>query len=82
MKIIYIDGRFSGAVDATSYDQLEGRVIIAESYGNPFRGTPDQIAEDALHRLNCPLSPVIIDSACGTDEQGDFTSRVEFQAVR
>ena len=82
MKIIYIDGRFSGAVDATSCEQLEGRVINAESYGKPFRGTPDQMAEDVLHRLHCLLSHVIIDSARGTDEQGDCTARVEFQVVR
>lgn len=81
MKIIFINGNFSRAVNAVSCEQLEGRVIIAESYGKPFRGTPDQMAEDVLHHLRCPFSPVIIDSERGTDEQGDFTSRVKFQVV-
>lgn len=82
MKVIYLDGNFNGVIDTTRCEQLDGAIIVAENYGRPFRGTPDQMAEDVLHRLHSPFCPVIIDSVSGTDEQGSFTSRVEFQVVR
>lgn len=81
MKIIYLDGVFSGVIDTTRCEQLDGAIIIAESYGRPFRGNLDKMAEDVLHHIHCPLSAVIIGGVSGSDERGDFTSRVKFQAV-
>jgi len=82
MKVIYLDGNFNGVIDTTRCEQLDGAIIVAENYGRPFRGNPDKMAEDILRHIHCPLSAVIIDEAGGTDERGDFTSRVEFQAIR
>lgn len=82
MRVIYLDGVFGGVIDTTRYEQLDGAIIIAESYGRPFKGNPDKMAEDVLDHIHCSLSAVIIGGVCGSDERGDLTSLIKFQAVR
>jgi len=90
IKINYVNGSFVRADKVSSKDveQVGNAIIMASNEGWPFRGKPDDLARDALSRINEQLGyeigllPVILSRDGGTDESGDYyTTEVVFQAV-
>ena len=84
MVISYVNGSFIGTSDVSSIhtEQVVNSVIVAESIGMPFNGTPTEMAEDVLSNLRCNLIPVVLKSWSHSDYQGDYTSKVIFQAAQ
>lgn len=88
-KVLYFNGSFVRADMESSKDveQVGNAIIMASNEGWPFRGKPEDLARDALGRVNEQLGfeigllPVILDSSSGTDSKGDYTVEVVFQAV-
>lgn len=81
-----MNGRFFSADELTPdrLRQINGFVCEAANDGLPFRGTPTDMANDALRHLDVYLEllPVIIDLKEGTDEMGRYTMSVTFEAVK
>ncbi len=89
IKINYVNGSFLRANKEISKDveQVGNAIIMASNEGWPFRGKPEDLARDALGRINDQLGyeigllPVILSSNGGMDKNGDYTTEVVFQAV-
>lgn len=88
-KIHYFNGSFVRADKESSKDveQVGNAIILASNEGWPFRGKPEDLARDALGRINDQLGfeigllPVVLCSNGGLDKKGDYTTEVVFQAV-
>lgn len=82
----YLSGRFYSA-DEVSTDELKQITnLVCEAFNErfPFRGTPTDMANDALMHLGVysEFFPVIIDSKVGTDSKGRYTTSVTFETVK
>ena len=68
-------------------EQVRNAIIVAKNEGFPFRGKPEDMADDVLYHildkksLKMGFLPVIYDSKGGIDKCGDYTTDVVFQAV-
>lgn len=88
-KVHYFNGSFVRADKVSSKDveQVGNAIIMASNEGWPFQGIPEELARDALGRINGQLGfdigllPVILSSSSETDRNGDYTTEVVFQAV-
>ena len=89
IKILYFNGSFDGASlrGLSDFEQVKDATIEARCEGFPFRGTPMDMAKDAIAHIlkrvssEIGLFPVVLESNSGTDKQGDYTTRVVFQVV-
>lgn len=86
VQIKYLNGRFLSA-DELSLDglrQVNGFVCEAANEGSPFRGTPTEMANNALVHLGVysEYFPVIIYPKEGVDSEGRYTASVTFEAVK
>lgn len=89
MTIRYYNGFYNGAENESPKEigQVKNAMIVVINVGFPYRGRPEDLAKDTLtHILNGVASdvdffPVIFESNGGTDSQGEYTTKVVFQAV-
>lgn len=89
IKINYVNGSFVRVDKVSSKDveQVGNAIIMANNEGWSFRSKPEDLARDALSRINEQLGydigllPVVLSSDGGTDESGNYTTEVVFQAV-
>ena len=89
IKVHYFNGSFVRADMESSKDveQVGNAIIMASNEGWPYRGKPEDLAGDALGRINEQLGyeiglfPVMLSSNGGLDKSGDYTTEVVFQAV-
>ena len=89
MVLFYKNGFFDEASlrGLNDFEQVRNACIVAKCEGLPFRGTPENMANDALARILRRTSsevgafPVVLQSNGGTDAEGDFTNEVIFQVV-
>ena len=90
MKVRYINGSYIGVECSHPMDveQVTNAVIVVKNEGFPFRGKPEEMADDVLaHILNKASSnkvfiTVVYESCGGIDKYGNYTTDVVFQAVR
>lgn len=86
MNIFYFNGKFKSTdeVSVNNLCQCNSFVCEATNEGFPFRGTPTDMANDALMHLGVfsKFLPVIFDLKEGTDEIGRYTTSVTFEAVK
>jgi hypothetical protein len=90
MKVRYINGSYIGVECSHPMDveQVTNAVIVVKNEGFPFRGKPEEMADDVLaHIINKASSnkvfiPVVYESCGGIDKYGNYTTDVVFQAVR
>ena len=89
MVTFYKNGSFGGASfrGLNDFEQVRDAIIVAKCEGLPFRGTPENMANDALARIlkrttsEVGAFPVVLQSNGGTDAEGDYTNEVIFQVV-
>ena len=89
MEIKYINGFISESClrGLKDFEQVRDAIIVAKCEGFPFRGRPMDMARDVIAHVlkvlcsETGLFPVIIGSFGGTDSNGDYTTKVVFQAV-
>ena len=89
MEITYINGFISEAClkGLKDFEQVRDAIILAKCEGLPFRGSPMDMARDAIIHIlkvlcsETGLFPVIIESFGGMDSKGNYTTKVVFQAV-
>ena len=89
MEITYINGFISEAClrGLKDFEQVRDAIIVAKCEGVPFRGSPMDMARDAIVHIlkvlcsETGLFPVIIESFGGMDSKGNYTTKVVFQAV-
>ena len=90
IKINYFNGSYSRAnkVSPKDFGQVGKAIIMASNEGWPFPGEPNDMARDAICRVNQELGykiglfPVVLDSKGGIDVEGKaYTTEVIFQAV-
>ncbi len=88
MEITYINGFISEAClrGLKDFEQVRDAIIVAKCEGVPFRGSPMDMARDAIVHIlkvlcsETGLFPVIIESFGGMDSKGNYTTKVVFQA--
>lgn len=89
MKVRYINGSYIGVECSHPMDveQVTNAVIVVKNEGFPFRGKPEEMADDVLAHIFIKSSskmgfmPVVYESCGGIDKYGDYTTDVVFQAV-
>lgn len=85
-EIKYFNGRFRSADEVSQSKFGEINCFICETVNEdfPFRGTPTEMANDALVHLGVysEFFPVIIYSEEGIDGKGRYTTSVTFEAVK
>ena len=89
MVFIYKNGLFNEANlrGLNDFEQVRNACIVAKCEGLPFRGTPENMANEVLARILKKTSseerafPVVLQSNGGTDAKGNYTNEVVFQVV-
>lgn len=86
IQVNFLNGRFHSADEASTNELRQGNSFVCEAIngGKSFRGTPTDMANDALAHLGVysEFFPVIIYPKEGIDSKGHYTTSVTFEAVK
>ena len=89
IELFYYNGFFDEAnlLGLNDFKQVRNATIVAKCEGFPYRGKPENMANDIIARIlkrtfsEVEAFPVVLQSNSGIDAQGDYTKEVVFQVV-
>lgn len=86
MVVKYFNGNFYRAesIDVNEFEAKGNFVLEVTNEGYPFRGNPEEMANDVLAHLGVysEFFPIILSTKGGSDNIGRYTTSVTFEAVK